>query len=160
MSCSEKPRPDAEKLSATPEAKREAAGESESEDQPHEDKIAEDCVAFVRATKAVSVQPSPADCPGCAAEGREALTFRQMRTERISCAAESCTVLVSIRAVFNPGAGEGLAGGLTAWISPEDRSAFLSSQPPDDEQTYRVLVTYQRRGEAWRAVEFDRAPAD
>jgi hypothetical protein len=64
---------------------------------------------------------------------------------------------VTIRASFNPGAGERIAGGLTAWISPEQRSEYLSGRMPSGEQVYRVKITYKRRGEAWRAIEFDRA---
>jgi hypothetical protein len=52
-------------------------------------------------------------------EGLEVLAFRQMQTDRISCSGDTCTVSVTIRASFNPGAGERIAGGLTAWISPE-----------------------------------------
>jgi hypothetical protein len=66
-------------------------------------------------------------------------------------------VLVTIRAVFNPGAGETIAGGLTAWIPLEQRSAYLSGHPPSGEQAYHVQITYKLRGTAWRAVEFDRA---
>ena len=66
----------------------------------------------------------------------------------------------AIRAVFNPGAGETIAGGLTAWIPPEQRSAYLSGHTPSGEQAYHVQITYKRRGKAWRAVEFDRAPVE
>ena len=90
----------------------------------------------------------------------EMLAFRQMKTEQISCSGDSCTVLVTIRGSFNPGAGERIAGGLTAWISPEQRSAYLSGRPPAGEQAYRVQITYRRRGNVWRAVEFDRAPVE
>jgi hypothetical protein len=83
-----------------------------------------------------------------------------MKTERISCSGDTCTVLVTIRVSFNPGAGERIAGGLTAWISPEQRSAYLSGHTPSGEQAYRVQITYKRRAEGWRAVEFDRAPAE
>jgi hypothetical protein len=159
-SCSEKSVPGREKLS---EAKREpdsVIAKSEDELQPREDEIGEDCVAFVRATKVVSAQTPTADCPGCPAAGAEVLTFRQMKTERISCSGDTCTVLVTIRVSFNPGAGERIAGGLTAWISPEQRSEYLSGRTPSGEQAYRVQITYKRRAEGWRAVEFDRAPAE
>jgi hypothetical protein len=86
------------------------------------------------------------------------LAFRHMKTDSVSCSGDTCTVLVTIRAVFNPGAGETIARGLTAWISPEQRSAYLSRHTPSGEQAYHVQITYKRRGEAWRAVEFDRAP--
>jgi hypothetical protein len=88
------------------------------------------------------------------------LTLRNMKTDAVSCSGDTCTVVVTIRAVFNPGSGETLAGGLTAWIPPEQRSAYLSGHTPSGEQAYRVQITYKRRGEAWRAVEFDRAPVE
>ncbi len=162
-SCSEKSAPDREKRSNTSEATREAGPEvakGEDELQPREDEIGEDCVAFVRSTKVVSVQKPTADCPACPAGGAEVLAFRQMTTERISCSGDTCTVLVTIRASFNPGAGERISGGLTAWISPEQRSAYLSGHTPSGEQAYRVQITYKHRGKAWRAVEFDRAPVE
>jgi len=88
------------------------------------------------------------------------LAFRHMKTDSVFCSGDTCTVLVTIRAVFNPGAGEAIAGGLTAWIPPEQRSAYLSGHTPSGERTYHVQITYKRRGEAWRAVEFDRAPVE
>ena len=157
-SCSEKSAPDREKQS---EAKREpdsVAAKEEDERRPGEDAIAEDCVAFVRSTKVVPAQAATAGCPGCPAGGAEMLAFRQIKTERVSSSGNTCTVLVMIRVAFNPGAGERIAGGLTAWISPEQRSAYLSGQTPSAEQAYRVQITYRRRGEAWRAIEFERAP--
>lgn len=162
-SCSEKSTPDGEKQSSTPEATRSPGSEvakGEDELQPGEDEIGEDCVAFVRSTKVVPAQASPADCPGCHAEGAEVFAFRQMKTDRISCSRETCIVLVTLSVSFNPGTGERITGGLTAWISPEQRSEYLSGRPPSGEQTYRVQITYQRRGERWRVVEFDRAPAE
>ena len=162
-SCSEKSAPDREERSNTSERTREARSEvakGDDERQPGEDEIAEDCVAFVRSTKIVPAQAPSADCPGCPAAGAEVLAFRQMKTDRISCSGDSCTVLVTIHVSFNPGAGERIAGGLTAWISPEQRSACLSGHTPSGEEAYRVQIAYKRRGEAWRAVEFDRAPAE
>jgi hypothetical protein len=86
--------------------------------------------------------------------------FRQMKTDAVSCSADTCTVVVTIHAVFNAGSDQTVAGGLTAWIPPEQRSAYLSGHTPSGEQAYRVQITYKRRGEAWRAVEFDRAPVE
>ena len=163
VSCSEKSAPDREKRSNTSETTREAGPEvakGEDERQPGEDEIAEDCVAFVRSTKVVPARAPSADCPGCPAAGAEVLAFRQMKTDRISCSGDTCTVLVTIRVSFNPGAGERFAGGLTAWIPPEQRSAYLSGHTPSGEETYRVQITYRRRGDAWRAVEFDRPRVD
>jgi len=166
-SCSEKPAPDREKDVNASEAPREMVRESEVETaegehelQPGEDKIGEDCVAFVRSTKVVPARAASADCPGCPAGGTEVFAFRQVKTDAVSCSGDTCTVVVTIRAVFNPGSGETLAGGLTAWIPPEQRRAYLSGRTPSDEQAYRVQITYKRRGAAWRAVEFDRAPVE
>jgi len=162
-SCSEKSGPDREKDANTSEAPREPVRESEVETggdelQPDKDKIGEDCVAFVRSTKVVPARAASTDCPGCPAVGTELLAFRNMKTDAVSCSGETCTVVVTIRAVFNPGAGETIAGGLAAWIPPEQRSAYLSGHTPSGEQAYRVQITYKRRAEGWRAVEFDRAP--
>ena len=165
--CSEKSAPDREIDAKTSETPRELVGESEVETAgggdelpPREGKIARDCVAFLRATKVVPAQAASTDCPGCPVGGTEVLAFRHMKTDAVSCYGDTCTVVVTIRAVFNPGSGETLAGGLTAWIPPEVRSAYLSGHTPSGEQAYRVQIAYKRRGEAWRAVEFDRAPVE
>jgi hypothetical protein len=164
-SCSEKSAPDRGRDANTSEAPRELVRESEVETggdelQPGEDKIGEDCVAFVRSTKVVPASAASTDCPGCPAGGTAVLSFRNMKTDSFSCSGDTCTVVVTIFSVFNPGSGETLAGGLTAWIPPEQRSAYLSGHTPSGEQAYRVRITYQRRGAAWRAVEFDRAPVE
>ena len=162
-SCSEKSAGDHEKDSSKSETRREAGPETvegKDEHQPDQDQIAEDCVAFVRATRIVPAKAPTADCPGCPAQGTEVLAFRQMKMERISCSGDTCTVLASIRVSFNVGAGEEITGGLTAWILPEQRNACLSGHPPAGEETYRVQITYRRRGEEWRAIEYDRGPAE
>jgi hypothetical protein len=156
-SCSEKPAPDRTPEKDTSEASRESQVKTE-ERQPDEDKIAEDCVAFVRSTKVVPARAASADCPACPAAGTDVFAFRHMKTDSVSCSGDTCTVLVTIRAVFNPGAGKTIAGGLVAWIPLEQRSAYLSGHTPPGEQTYHVRITYKRRGGTWRAVEFDRAP--
>jgi hypothetical protein len=163
--CSEKSAPDRGNDANTSEAPRELGRKSEVETggdelQPPEDKIGEDCVAFVRSTKVVPARAASTDCPGCPAAGTDLLTFRHMKTDTVSCSGDTCTVVVTIRAVFNPGSGETIAGGLTAWIPPEQRSAYLSGRTPSGEHAYRVQVIYKRRGEGWRAVEFDRAPVE
>jgi hypothetical protein len=160
-SCSEKSAPDRDKDSAGSEASREPARESESErtkGQPGEDEIGKDCLAFVRTTKVVPAKTASTDCPGCPAGGTEVFSFRHLKTDAVSCSGDTCNILVTIRAVFKPGSGETIAGGLTAWIPPEQRSAYLSGQTPSGEQAFRVKITYTRRGAEWRAVEFDRAP--
>jgi len=170
-SCSEKPASDREKdanTSGAPrEPTRELVRESEvetaeggDEPQPGKDEIEEDCAAFVRSTKVVPAQAAATDCPGCPAGGTAVLAFRGMKPDVVSCSGDTCAVVVTIRAVFNPGSGETVTGGLTAWISPEQRNAYLSGHAPSGEQAYRVRITYKRRGAAWRAVEFDRASVE
>jgi len=158
-SCSEKSAPDREKSSNVEREPGSVVAKDEDR-QPDADEIAEDCVNFVRLTKILPAQSPTADCPQCPPAGADVLAFRQMKTDQISCSGDTCTVLVTVRVSFNPGTGERIAGGLTAWISPEQRSAYLSGKTPLGEQAYRVKITYQRRGEAWRAVEFDRAPGE
>jgi hypothetical protein len=164
-SCSEKSAPDREKDLNASEAPREMVRESEVETggdelQPGQDEIDEDCAAFVRSTKVVPARTASTDCPGCPAGGTAVLAFRGMKTDAVSCSGDTCTVVVTIRAVFNPGSGETVTGGLTAWIPPEQRNAYLSGHTPSAEQAYRVQITYKRRDAAWRAVEFDRAPVE
>jgi hypothetical protein len=162
-SCSEKSAPDREKDVNASEAPREMVRESEvetDERQPGEDQIAEDCAAFVRSTKVVPARAAATDCPGCPAGGTALLAFRGMKTDGVSCSSDTCTAVVTIRAVYNPGSGETVTGGLTAWITPEQRNAYLSGHTPSGEQAYRVQITYKRRDAAWRAVEFDRAPVE
>jgi hypothetical protein len=152
-SCSKK-----SDVSREPEA---GTAEVEDESQPEVDQIAEDCVAFVRATKVLpEAQTVSSDCPTCPAEGADVFTFRHMKIDKISCSEETCTVMATIRAEFNPGSGKTIAGGLTGWIPPEQRSAYLNGQTPSGEQTYQVRITYKRREDQWRAVEFDRPDAD
>jgi hypothetical protein len=161
-SCSEKPapakpQPQAEKNEAEKkEVEKEKAEKEGTEAQPHEDEMAEDCVAFVRATR-IFPKTAAADCPGCSAEGTEILAFRQMRMDRISCTPDTCEVAVTLRAVFNPAPAGTISGGLTGWISPEQRLQYLDGHPPEGEQAYRVKIIYRRTGEGWRAIEFDKA---
>jgi hypothetical protein len=154
-SCSEKSA--IEKNSEVKRKSDSVVAKEDDESQPHEEEIEEHCVAFVRSTKVVSAQTPAADCPGCPPSGSEVFAFRQMKTDRISCSGDTCSVLVTIRVSFNPGAGERIAGGLTAWIPPEQRNAYLNGQTPPGEQAFQVQITYKRRGEEWRAIEFDRA---
>ncbi|HJT44742.1 MAG TPA: hypothetical protein VJ721_00590 [Chthoniobacterales bacterium] len=132
----------------------------EDESQPGKDDIEEDSAAFVRSTKIVPAQTAAAGCPGCPAGGAAVLAFRGAKIDSVSCSGDTCTVSVTIRAVFNPGSGETFAGGLTPWISPEQKTAYLSGHAPLGEQTYRVRITYKRRDTGWRAIEFDRAGAE
>ncbi len=144
-SCSEKS-PDREKDVNASEAPREVVRESEVETAEGGDEP--------------QARAAATDCPGCPAGGTSVLAFRGVQTDAVSCSDDTCTVVVTIRAVFNPGSGETVAGGLTAWIPPEQRNGYLSGHTPSGEQVYRVRITYKRRGAAWRAVEFDRAPVE
>ena len=166
--CSEESAPDREKRSNPSETPRELVRVAEVESAPakadlpplSEGQIARECLALLRATKVLPAQGAPADCPGCPVGGTEVLIVRQMKTDVVACSGDTCNATVTIRAVFNPGSGETIAGGLTAWIPPEQRSAYLSGQIPSDEQVYRVYITYKHRGDAWQAIEFDRAPVE
>lgn len=80
-----------------------------------------------------------------------------MRVDRISCSDNNCDVVVTLRAAFNPGPAGTISGGLTAWIPQEQRLAYLNGHAPEGEQSYRVKITYKRTGDAWRAIEFDKA---
>lgn len=164
-SCSDKPAPnrgnDVMPAEAPREQKPAAPAESlprgDGPQPPGEGKIGRDVVAFVRATRIVPPAGASTDCPGCPVGGTEVLTMSHFKTEAVSCSGETCTVAVTIRAEFNPGTGDRIGGGLTGWIPPEQRSAYLSGQTPPGEQEFRVEITYRRRGDAWHAVEFDRA---
>ena len=164
-SCSEEAASDRQKdaMEAPREQMRESkptAAPADAPQRPGEGKIGRDVVAFVRATRIVPAAGASTDCPGCPAGGTEALTMRQFKTDSVSCSGDTCTVVVTIRAEFNPGAGEKMAGGLTGWIAPEQRNAYLSGSAPSDEQVFRVQITYRHREGGWHAVEFDRAPAE
>ncbi len=164
-SCSEKSAPDRAKDADSSETGRKPVRESKAENdedelRPAEDKIEEDCAAFLRATKVVQARAANSGCPDCPADGTEALGFRQMKTDAVQCSGDTCTVRVTLHAVFNPATGETIAGGLTGWIPPDERSAYLRGQVPSGEQEYRVQITYKRRGGAWQAIEFERATAE
>jgi hypothetical protein len=162
-SCSESAPPARENAASeapreqTPNSQAPAAGGGD-ELQPRQAKIERDSAALVRGTKVIPAPAAASDCPGCPTGGTDVLTFRQMKTDSITCSGDTCTVVVTIRAEFNPGSGERVAGGLTAWIPPEQRDAYLSGHTPPGEQAFRVQITYRRRGSAWQAIEFDRAP--
>lgn len=165
-SCSEKSTPTAKPVADTPSGPRDltpAAGINAAETTtapppPSQSQIERECLAVLRATKVIPAQAPSADCPGCPSTGTEVLSVRQMKTDSVSCAADACQVVVTIRALFNPGSGETISGGLTAWIPPEQRKAYLRGEIPTEDQVYRVQVTYHYREGSWRPVEFDRAP--
>lgn len=167
-SCSEKSAPDREQNANTSEAPRKpvrAPGGQTAEAKadlppPSPSQIERECLALLRSTKVIPAQEARTDCPGCPVGGTEVLTVRRMKTDAVSCSGDTCNAVVTILALFNPGSGETIAGGLTAWIAPEQRSAYLSGQIPSEEQVYRLHITYKHRGDAWQAVEFDRAPVE
>lgn len=162
-SCSEKSALNRENDANTPETARESeikTAQDADEQQPDQDQIEQDCAALVSFTKITPARSAATNCPTCPAAGAAILAFRGMKTEAVSCSGDTCTVIATIRAVYNPGSGERIGGGLTAWISPEQRSAYLSGHMPSGDQTYRVKITYKHRDAAWRAIEFDRAPAE
>src|SRR3954470_17689714 len=153
LASSQRQQGDVEERRSSAQAEKDSGdGEGETELQPHDDEIAEDCVAFVRATRVVPAQAASADCPACPSQGTEVLRFQSMKIERTFCSATACEIEVTIRASFNPGSGASINGGLTGWISPEQRAQYLQGDTPPDEQVYRVKITYKRAGEAWRAV--------
>ena len=153
MACTEKSKPDRSTKTEVEKA------EVESELPPREDEIAEDCVAFVRATKVVPAQSPKADCVNCAAvaEAHEVLAFQEFQAGKVSCSGDTCEVAVTIRATFKPAAAGAISGGLTAWLSPEQRTGYLQGNPPTGQQIFAVKVIYKRSGKEWRAVEFDKA---
>lgn len=144
------------------EAPRDAGADQqpEVEAQPDAEKITEDSVAFLRATRVITGEPPPADCPECPPVGSEALSFRKADIETVACVGETCTATLVMRATFLPATGQSMAGGLTGWIPPGQRQQYLAGQVPSEEQTFRVRITYRRVGGAWRAVEFDRASSE
>jgi len=164
-SCSEKPELKNEAKPGTDAAppKEERATESESQAErelsPAEDEIAEDCVAFLRSTKTVPAHGANLDCPQCPAttDATEVLKFDGIQVDRVVRSESACEVEVTIRATFNPSTREPIAGGLTAWISSEQRAKYLQGEVPPGQQVYKVKVGYRRSGGTrWRAVEFDR----
>jgi hypothetical protein len=170
-SCSEKSGRDQNQNSKTEErintppvepssvpAPKVAEAEGESELQPPEDEIAQDCVAFLRSTKTVPATSPSGDCPQCpsSTEATEVLRFNDIRVDRIARSEATCQAEVTIHATFNPSSRENIVGGLTAWISSEQRAKYLEGEIPPGQQTYKVKVIYHRVGEGWRAVEFDR----
>jgi hypothetical protein len=134
----------------------EAKEGEESEAQPSLDDIIDDCRGFVWLTKAVPRDGASPNCPGCAAnkEAPQVFTFRSARAERVSCTGERCEVDVVIRASFNPSNGGTISGGLTGWISPEQREQYSRGETPPGEQIYQVAITYARDGYEWRPIEF------
>jgi hypothetical protein len=143
------------------EASPNSAEDARAESRPEGDQIAEDCVAFVSATKTLDPRRAADNCKTCLASDGAVQVFRLngIRTDRVPCSETACDIIVTIRAIFNPSSRNPIGGGLTAWISPEQREQWLRGQTPEGEQVYAVKITYRREGPGWRAIEFDRAPA-
>jgi hypothetical protein len=131
----------------------------EMQGMPEPDQIGEDCVAFLRATKAVPPNRANGNCPQCptSTNDPEVLQFNNFEIKKASLSENGCRVDVEIGARFNPSAGGTIVGGLIGWISPEQRKQYSLGQTPAGLQHYAVKVFYRRDGEGWRAVEFDRA---
>ncbi len=147
---------ESERSSTSEAGSAEAEGENELE--PPEDEIAEDCVAFLRSIKTVPAHSADVDCPQCAenTESTEVLKFDDVRVDQVGRSGSTCEVSVTIHATFNPSVRESIAGGLTAWISPELKAQYLLGEAPSGQQVYKVKVIYRRTPKGWRAVEFDR----
>ena len=137
---------------------KKTADDVENESRPADDEIAQDCVAFLRATKLVPPADSPSECPGCASASTavEAVTFQGFNLNHIACSESTCEVRVAIIGAFNPGTGT-VVDGLAGWISPEQRAAYLRGAAPSGSQSFAIKITYKRADAAWRAVEFERA---
>jgi hypothetical protein len=159
--ASETPRQNlAEGASESENESRKSPGEAEAAPDPEE--IGEDCVAFLRATKAVPANRENTNCPQCPGNDAsvEVLKFNDLKINRVTFSESTCEVDVSIDAQFNPSPGGNIVGGLIAWISPEQREQYSHGKAPTGRQVYKVKVIYRRAGGGWRAVEFDRADRD
>ncbi|HMJ05258.1 MAG TPA: hypothetical protein VK474_03290 [Chthoniobacterales bacterium] len=174
LSCSEKSASDGDKkldgakqelkdeshptASAASEKNRsEAREETEADDKPETDMVEEDCVAFLRATTIARTSGGSSDCPGCPAttEVPEVLKFGQVKIDRFSPGEERCEVSVRIYGTFNPSRGGDIVGGLTRWISSEQKAQYARGETPSGEQVYPVKAIYRRTPQGWRVVEFD-----
>ena len=176
VSCSEKSDPAPEKRSDQAEQKthrestsestspsvseeraQETSADAENEDAPEAEDIGMDCVAFLRATTVAPTNREQGDCPTCPAnnEAAEVLRFRDIKIDQVSPGGDTCEVSVRILATFNPSHGGTIIGGLTKWISPEQKAQYAKGETPSGQQVYPVKVTYRRTATGWRAVEFD-----
>jgi hypothetical protein len=143
------------------ESEEEGAGEGEEEDRPESQDIGEDCVALLRATTVASRNPANGgDCPTCPAGGAapEVLKFTAVKIDRTSPSGATCEVFAKISGTFNPSLGGEIVGGLTGWISPEQRAQYARGETPTGEQVYPVHITYRRTLTGWQLVEFTKPP--
>lgn len=153
-SCPERSAPDPEKQKPTGEHEEHSTAKEEVEAAPEKVDIGEDCVAFVRATTAVSKNNGDAECAECPVNTKEVLRVDNVRVDQISCAGDGCEAAVTIYATFNPSTSTPIAGGLVGWIPSNQREEYNRGKTPAGQQVYKVNVTYRRDGEFWRAVEF------
>ncbi len=119
--------------------------------------IEEDCVAFLRATTAGHAGGAKPDCPDCppTTPAPEVLKFDHMQIDRFSTAGETCEVAVRIFASFNPSSGGDIVGGLTGWITPEQKAQYARGETPSGQQVYPVKAIYRRTPKGWRVLEFN-----
>ncbi|MGI8438225.1 MAG: hypothetical protein ACR2NX_15225 [Chthoniobacterales bacterium] len=146
-------------------AKGEASAEKETEKRegPEPEEIGEDCVAFLRSTKAVPPGHENKDCLQCEATEAsvEVLKFNDFEIDRVAASETKCEVAVRLHAQFNPSVGGKIVGGLTGWISPEHRAQYARGETPAGEQIYDLKVVYARTpAGGWKALEFDRRERD
>ncbi len=129
----------------------------EDEERPEEQDIGEDCVAFMRSTIVGPVKGEPGACPTCPStdSAPEVLKFTDVKINRVTPGGASCQVAATIYATFNPSHGGVITGGLTGWISPEQRARYARGETPPGEQTYNINITYRRTATGWRPVEFN-----
>lgn len=166
-SCSEKPTnakaagSPSLKESGTPGEKEEADadGKPEFEAAPEPEEIGEDCVGFLRATRSLPHDVEADDCPNCpsgSTTSPEVLKFETFAIDKITTSKEGCEVAVRIEAVFNPSDGGKIAGGLTGWISPEQKDLYAHGKTPPGRQTYKVRIIYRRPSGYWKPLEFSK----
>ena len=133
--------------------------EEETDERPDSGDIAEDCVAFLSATKAPSGKSSESACPTCPTsdQGVEVLKFDELKIDRIALSGATCQVTARIFATFNPSKGGVITGGLLGWIPAEQREDYARGKAPTGQQTYKLNITYRRDANGWQPIDF--APA-
>jgi hypothetical protein len=136
---------------------KESTADTETEEEPEAEDIGMDSVAFLRATTVAPVDRARGDCPTCppSSEAAEVLRFRDIKIDQVSPSGDTCEASVRILATFNPSHGGTIIGGLTKWISPEQKAQYAKGETPSGQQVYPVKVTYRRTATGWRAVEFN-----
>lgn len=163
--CSEKPTTaksagSADLKESGPRGEKEEAdadGKPELEAAPEAEEIGEDCVGFLRATRSVPGNGEAGDClncPGGSTTSPEVLKFETFDIDKISSSEAGCEVSVRIQGVFNPSNGGKIVGGLTGWISPEQKASYSQGKTPPGRQTYKVRIIYRRPEGYWKAIEF------